>query len=325
MGSVPGQRTMARDETDVDALVAVAEARWRELRCSRPDLGPALRLQRAVVRRQLATAAALTDSALPSPPDPARLAAALARGIPAFRHAPLALPLAVLGPLVSEMCDLLARGPHAREAARRVRAALDAGRCDVGALLAASFARDHGRIRAGAAQIGLSADVLWLAAELALAPFVWRLQRHWLGQGDRTLLVAWSRGLCPACGSWPALAEELASRRDPLTLRCSFCGAAWRRDPGRCVYCDADEASVHVEPPDPLRPDRRVVFCDACSAYLKRVTVPQPTPALLLSILDLATSDLDAAAAARGYGRPSLPDPDASRSPAAESMEGGPA
>jgi len=49
-----------------------------------------------------------------------------------------------------------------------------------------------------------------------------------------TALANWSHGYCPACGSWPALAEIHESHR---VLRCSFCAHAWELKTYACVYC----------------------------------------------------------------------------------------
>ncbi len=310
--------------TETRVLLEAAEIAWRELERSRPDLKPAIRLQRLLVGRQIEAAASLSETTLPPAPDPPRLTDKLSRGVPAFHHEPVKLPVAMLGPRVIEMCELLARGRYAREAAWRVKDALEDRRLDVEALLLASFARDAARIRTGAAQLGLAADVLWLAAELALAPFVWLLQRAWLGESDAPRVATWAHGYCPACGSWPALAEVVvATWGARCLLRCSFCGAAWQRAEGRCVYCDAEGATVRIEAPNPERAERRLILCDTCSAYLKWLAVPQTTPGLLLAVLDLATSNLDAAAAARGYGRPSLPDFSSSDGPARRPVGGG--
>lgn len=282
-------------------LLATAKARWTALQRKRPDLAPAIRLQRVLVRRQIETAAALVEFPFPPPLTRASLAAKLASGTPAFSGESVPLPTMRLGPLAIEMCRLLEPNSEASGAARRVRQCLEAGRLQVEALLHAVFARDQARVRVAAAQHGLAADLLWLTAELALVPFVVLLQEAWLGQDAAGLFGLWQRGYCPACGSWPALAES----HPAVSLRCSFCGIAWPHDEERCVYCGASAQTVT---PVPAEADRQLALCDTCRGYLKRVAVARPTPPLLLAMVDLATADLDARAAVGGYGRPPMPD-----------------
>src|SRR5918911_1627387 len=75
--------------------------------------------------------------------------------------------------------------------------------------------------------LALQRELLWLVAELAVSPFVHALQRLLFGTATGDLdaaLDSWNRGYCPACGSWPAVAEVVSGHR---ILRCSFCATGW--------------------------------------------------------------------------------------------------
>jgi len=89
-------------------------------------------------------------------------------------------------------------------------------------------------------------------------------------------------------------------------LRCSFCGAAWRLAADQCIYCHAGGPAFLTAAPDPSRPVERLELCQACGGYLKAMDRPRRTPFALLSVEDLATSDLDLVAAEQGYARPAL-------------------
>src|SRR5262249_31778700 len=110
-------------------------------------------------------------------------------------------------------------------------------------------------------------------------------------------------GYCPACGSWPALAESVGGQR---VLRCSFCAAAWQLDEYACIYCGDSGDGFVTAAPDEERKDRRVEVCATCGGYLKTVDVAELSPFPLLAIADLETMDLDMAAMEKGYGRPPL-------------------
>jgi FdhE protein len=114
-------------------------------------------------------------------------------------------------------------------------------------------------------------------------------------------LAAWDRGYCPACGSWPAVAEKVSADR---VLRCSFCAAAWGAPKDACIYCR--ESGPRFVSRTLGGPDRVLETCGACSGYLKAVTVTELSPFPLLAIADLETMELDLAAMQQGFGRPRL-------------------
>ena len=291
-----------------EKLTGSAEARWQRVREARPDLEPALALQRQLLARVLDAAALLDGGRLPRLSLPPKyVATKLARGVPALAGEPIPLPVAVLTPTLLQLCDALAAG-GAGEAAQHIRSAIADGAMDAGSLLTASLHRDQAALRTAAAHRGLSPDLLWLVAELAVSPFVHALQRLVFGGATADLdaaLDAWDRGYCPACGSWPAVAEVVRGHR---TLRCSFCAGAWELTRYACIYCrEAGEPFVTAAP-DEERKDRRVEVCSTCGGYLKTIDVPDLSAFPLLSISDIETTDLDVAAMEHGYARPQLKD-----------------
>ncbi len=159
------------------SLLDRADARWTEIGASQPDLAPAIALQRLLVTRSIQTVDRLDGA---DPPvvslEPEQAADKLRAGTPALRGEPVALPVAMLSPLVLRACDDLAAG-GAGDVARRVRGCLDEGRIDVGSLLIASFDRNQNAIRVKAVHEGIAPDVLWLAAELAVGPAAYVAQR----------------------------------------------------------------------------------------------------------------------------------------------------
>ena len=241
---------------------------------------------------------------------PKYLAAKLARGVPVLAGEPIPLPVAVIKPALGQLCDALAEG-GAGEAATHIRDAIVNGSIETGSLLTASLARNQAAIRTGASHRGLAPDLVWLVAELAVSPFVHALQRSLFGHtrdasADLQLaLDAWNRGYCPACGSWPALAEVVGGHR---TLRCSFCSSAWELSTYACIYCEESGEKFVTAAPDEDRKDRRLEVCSTCGGYLKTIDLAELSPFPLLSISDIETTDLDVAAMEHGYQRPALKD-----------------
>ncbi len=299
-----------------EELAEAADARWRAVVDTRPELTTAVELQRRLLARVIALKETIEARPLPRLSLPARyLAAKLARGVPVLAGEPIPMPVNVLAATLLDLCGELAES-GAGEAAAHIRTALETGSMDAGSLLAASLARDQNAIRTGAAHRGLAADLVWLVAELTVGPFVYLLQRTLLATSaadpiddarDRGPLGAaldrWTYGHCPACGSWPAMAEAVDGHR---ALRCSFCSAAWELPTYACAYCGEHGEAFVTAAPDQERKDRRTEVCSACGGYLKTVDTLLLSPFPLLSIADLETMDLDMAAMEHGYHRPPL-------------------
>ena len=291
-----------------DDPLADAEPRWLRLVDQRPDLGAAVEMQRVLVTRSVELLAETTLIIGEASAAPADMLERLEQ-----QRAPV-LDLAVdldvnrLLPYLLGFCDDFIAG-GAGDPARRLRAVLERGEIEPGSLLRASLARRQEAIRQRANHVGLAPDLVWLVAELTVGPVAHRLQHDALVSSTsasptvRKALRRWSRGECPACGSWPALAEARDGNRH---ARCSFCGADWLPQTDACVYCAASGDAFLTAAADEARAGRRIEFCRACGGYLKQVTLPAATAFAILPVLDLETSDLDVLAVARGYARPSM-------------------
>ena len=147
-----------------------------------------------------------------------------------------------------------------------------------------------------------------MAADLVTAPIANALQETLLTEGDegvREAVARWSRGTCPACGNWPALAEFFFGER---LHRCAYCAAAWRIESRGCTYCGEHGEHFRTIPIDRGRPGKRLEVCRRCGGYLKTIDVASPAPFPLLAIEDFATADLDRAAVAHGFRRTALQD-----------------
>ena len=194
-------------------------------------------------------------------------------------------------------------------AATRVADALAAGGLDPAALLAHVYQRDQDAVRQMATELHLVVDLLWLVGDLAAAPVVHVEQAMALREGVadspiREALDRWDQGYCPACGSWPALAQVLFGER---LLRCAFCAATWRLLSDRCIYCSEHGTEHRTLVPDREQPGRRLEVCRVCGGFLKTLDLPHLVPFPLIAIEDLASSDLDQAALHHGFRRLELP------------------
>lgn len=291
---------------DRRGLADMAQRRWAAILETRPDLEPALTLQRRLLGLVIELSASMADGKLPRLSLPPRyLAAKLGRGVPALAGEPIPVPTASLTPALLVLCkELGAAG--AGEAATHIHDLIASGQLEPASLLTASLSRDQQTIRTGSVHRGLAPDLVWLVAELAVSPFAHALQHQLFANAELSdALSRWNHGYCPACGSWPALAEVVGGHR---TLRCSFCATAWELNTYGCIYCDEGGEAFVTAAPDEARKDRRLELCKACGGYLKTVDVAELSPFPLLAVADLETMDLDVAAMEHGYARPSLKD-----------------
>lgn len=300
-----------------ESRLAEASSRWDALVAARPDLEPAVTLQRQLIGLVVDLAETIEHGRLPRLTLPPKyIAAKLARGVPALAGEPIPLPVVLLKPALIRLCEELSAG-GAGTAADNIKTSILETRMDAGSLLSASLSRDQAAIRTGATHRGLAPDLVWLIAELAVSPFVYALQRTVFFSHDAIdsrrehpsplaeALAGWTRGFCPACGSWPAIAEVCSERR---ALRCSFCAFAWEIPALACVYCGEAGEKFTTVATNLERQGRRLELCTACRSYMKAVDVPEWSPFPLIAIADLETMDLDMAALERGFSRPPLKD-----------------
>src|SRR5919106_1996253 len=88
-----------------------AESRWRAVLDARPDLAPAIVLQRRLLTIVAEVAQTLDGGSTPRLSLPPRyLAAKLARGVPALAGEPIPVPAVVLKPALLRLCEQLSAG-----------------------------------------------------------------------------------------------------------------------------------------------------------------------------------------------------------------------
>jgi hypothetical protein len=294
---------------NIAARRRLANARWSVLAAERPDLGRAIELQQRLLGRQLSLLELVgpeLESALP-PPESAVLHL-LADRFPVLRGRIGSLPVDILVPTMVALAEDIA-GVSGYAAARRVGEVIATSTLDVPALLAHVYQRDQDAVRQMAADAHLVVDLLWLLGDLVVAPGVHLEQVGALREGVsdspvRDALERWDQGYCPACGSWPALAEFFSGER---LLRCAFCAAMWRLSIDGCVFCGERGDNFRAIVPDRQRPGRRLELCRGCGGFLKTIGVEQQAPFPLVAIDDLGSSDLDQAALSHGFRRLALP------------------
>lgn len=284
------------------AGLAEAERRWNRLAAADPSLRSAIDLQRALVSRSVQLFETIRTTGLPSGFEIGRLRSKLEQGVPLLHGEDVTLPVGPLTDALLDFCRTLERS-GAGTSAGHISEAIESKRLDAASLLKASLARADCDIRDGSIQLGLAPDLLWLTAELAVSPYAHFLQQSLTAILPEGTFSTWDHGHCPVCGSWPALAERRAGRR---ALRCSLCAASWSLSRDCCIYCGEQDLAFSVATPDAGRPDCQLETCRRCAGYLKVLVRAAAIDFPLITVEDLATTDLDRSAMERGFHRPPL-------------------
>ena len=108
----------------------IASRRWAAIEQDRPDLEPALALQRRLLGLVIGVSESIAATKLPRLSLPAKyIAAKLSRGVPALTGEPIPLPAQSLTPLLLQLCEALAAG-GAGEAAQHIHDIITVGKLD---------------------------------------------------------------------------------------------------------------------------------------------------------------------------------------------------
>jgi FdhE protein len=187
------------------------------------------------------------------------------------------------------------------DAAAALAGAVKGGRLSVEELAGAVLAGRAGEVHARAEVLGLDAGLAATVLRFTLFPSFVSLSE---ALAPLRTGAAWSRGHCPACGSWPLLGEFRGLEQDRW-LRCGLCAAGWLFPRLACPFCDNRDhrrlGHLYVEDEEGRR---RAATCDECRGYVKALATLGPLSPPGLLVADLATVHLDLAAAERGYAPP---------------------
>lgn len=174
---------------------------------------------------------------------------------------------------------------------------------DLPALFRASICLDTEHISHLAETSGADAEALQGVVALVSMPFLQACRRRWSSLSSS----AWVAGYCPVCASWPAFAESRGIERS-RHFRCGRCGSEWYSQLLRCAYCgNADHDDLATLVPDAPGASGAVEACHRCHGYVKVFTTLQGYAPESIMLEDLASVELDLAALAQGYTRPSGP------------------
>lgn len=170
---------------------------------------------------------------------------------------------------------------------------------DIFILFRASLHQDSDHIKDFAVVLGVDPEAFQAVAAMVPVPFLQACNRRW----GRAIAVSWMEGYCPVCGAWPAFAEVRGIERSRY-LRCGRCGGEWQAHLLYCPYCGNTDHKEQVSLVPESSPKSAVDACKRCLGYVKTFTTLQGSPPAMVILDDLASVELDVAAAEQGYKRP---------------------
>jgi FdhE protein len=169
---------------------------------------------------------------------------------------------------------------------------------DVLALLQALLNQDDQHISKCASFAGVDPEAFRAVAALLPRPLLYACNRRWKSY------ESWMEGYCPVCGAWPAYAEVRGIERS-RHFRCAGCGSEWQAQCLFCPYCGmTDHRELASLVPEQSGSNSAIDACNRCLGYVKAFTKLQGSPPARIMLEDLASVELDLAAAERGYKRP---------------------
>lgn len=234
-----------------------------------------------------------------------RAATKLASGVPLLRGESIALELPAFRRRWDHVCAAV-KAQRTDQAAQLLAEAGRTVRLDPERLLQAVLDGRPEEVRDRASRLDLDVELTGTVLRLTLFPVLSHLgvELEPVRAG-----IVWGHGYCPVCGSWPLLGE-FRGLEQTRHLRCELCASSWEHARLACPFCGTrDHAALgflHIEGEES---SRRAATCDVCRGYVKTLATLSKLSPLQLLVADLSTTDLDLAAAERGYQRPpSRPD-----------------
>jgi FdhE protein len=232
------------------------------------------------------------DAAVPGTlPDPATVA-------PLLADATLTMPMRSVERLWKRLLQIASRTGLPKMAALSSMRHADVDMCG---LFAAALCQDGDRLGDIAVRTGTDGEVLQTVAALLPMPFLHACTRRWAAARANN----WAESYCPVCGAWPTLVEVRGIERSRY-FRCGRCSAEWYARALSCPYCGTnahDDLASLV--PEQQGSNAIVEACNRCQGYVKAFTRLEGCPSGTVMLEDLASVDLDLAALAHGYHRPS--------------------
>jgi FdhE protein len=225
---------------------------------------------------------------------PERVRTRLAEQFPLVQVEELRFDAAVGRTLLERLCRIgVERSPTLCGAAAVIRQHSE----QAAALFAGFLQGDESRLRQAASDAGVGTEALSFFLYHSLRPALCRSAEELSAFIPDSLL--WEKGICPICGSPPAMSRiESDGRR---SLFCGFCWHRWSARRTGCPFCGASDpdrlSTLLIE----SEPEYRIHTCEGCRRCLKTLDSRELARISYPALEHMATLHLDLKAAEAGY------------------------
>jgi FdhE protein len=217
--------------------------------------------------------------------------------VPLLAEAAIEMPTNRVAPMWAQLIGIACRSGTSKMA---TLAPVAHAEVDILKLFKASLHQDNDQMKAIAASLGVDPEAFQAVAAIVPVPFLQACNRCCA----HSITPGWTEGYCPVCGAWPALAEVRGIERSHF-FRCGRCGGGWQTHCLFCPYCGmTDHQELVSLVPDQSASNAVIDACKRCLGYVKTFTKLQGSPPAKIMLDDLASVELDVAAAEQGYKRP---------------------
>jgi FdhE protein len=202
--------------------------------------------------------------------------------------------------LLLDICRLArTAGGELADAGEAIESHVSSGTVTSDALLAAVIDSADTRLTRYAKELGVDRVLLSTLCYHAIRPSLVAWSRKLAV--DPGASTDWDQGICPICGSPPAMALLGAEGRRILV--CGFCWHQWPDRRSRCPFCRTSDHSKLRYFFDESEPECRVDLCDNCRRYLKTIDTRKTDRAVYPPLEALTTLHLDMSAQDMGFSK----------------------
>jgi FdhE protein len=163
--------------------------------------------------------------------------------------------------------------------------------------LGAHFGGRDEEARGIAAELGLEVEFVLFALHQMAKPVVENCAASILPMVGE---LAWNRGYCPICGSFPEM-SLLREKEGQRWLLCSFCGTTWRFSRTSCPFCDTQGPEHRERFFVEGREHEAAEVCHKCGKYLTSIDLRNMADQIVQEIMDISLMHLDVVALQKGF------------------------
>ena len=187
--------------------------------------------------------------------------------------------------------------PKIKPEIKRLKGAMERGQLDLKDCMKALLEGQEKKIDEIASNLKIKPLILRFILDQLMKPF---LEKRIEGIQPLIQNLAWLKGYCPLCGSFPEL-SFFRGDEGQRWLRCSLCGHEWRFMRTKCPFCENDDQEkmelYFVED----REHERAELCYKCNRYIVNIDTRKCAEEVVTEVAAIGILYLDILAQGKGF------------------------